>query len=134
MASLNKIMVIGNVGKDPEMRFTPSGRPVTNFSLATNQSYTTSEGERKEQTEWFTIVAWGKLAEKCNDYIQKGRQVYAEGRFQSRQWEGQDGKTHYKSEIVADRVLFLGKREESAQEQSQEKETIEEIQPEDIPF
>jgi len=107
MSSLNKVMIIGNVGSEPEMRFTPSGKSVTNFSVAVNDKF----GET-EHTEWFKIVAWGKLGETCNQYITKGRQVFVEGRLETQKWEGEDGQTHYKTEVVASKVVFLGKREE----------------------
>lgn len=106
-ASLNKVMIIGNVGSDPEMRFTPKGDPVTSLRIATNRVYTTADGERKEETEWFTVVAWSKLAEQCNQFLTKGQRVYVEGRLSTRSWESQDGQRHYRTEVVAERVLFL---------------------------
>ena len=106
-AGLNKIMVIGNLGTDPEMRYTPSGKPVTTFRLATNRAYRTQDGERREETEWFTVVAWDRLAEQCNQFLTKGRQAYIEGRFRSRRWEGQDGQPRFVSEVIASSVLFL---------------------------
>jgi single-strand DNA-binding protein len=110
MPSLNKMTIIGNIGGDPEMRFTPNGNPVTSFSVATNRVYNSPDGERKEETEWFRVVAWGKLAEQVNQFAAKGRLVYAEGRLHNRTWEGQDGKSRSTLEIVANRVLFLDKR------------------------
>ena len=110
MASLNKVMIIGNLGSEPEMRFTPNGNPVTSFRVATNRVFTTPDGERKEETEWFTIVAWGKLAEQCNQYLAKGKLVYAEGRLHTRSWEGQDGQKHYRTEVIARRVTFLDRQ------------------------
>ena len=110
MVSVNRITIIGNLGNEPEMRFTPSGRPVTSFRVATNWRYTTPEGERKEETEWFTVVAWGKLAEQCNQFLTKGRLVYVEGRLRIRSWEGQDGQRRARNEIVADRVKFLDRQ------------------------
>ncbi|MBI4339492.1 MAG: single-stranded DNA-binding protein [Chloroflexi bacterium] len=107
MVGLNKIMVIGNVGTDPEMRYTPNGNPVTSFRIAASRAYTTADGERHQETEWFTVVAWRQLAEQCNQYLAKGRKAYVEGRLHSRSWEGQDGKTRFVNEITADRVLFL---------------------------
>ena len=104
---LNKIMIIGNVATDPEMRYTPNGNPVTSFRMATNRVYTTSDGERHEETEWFTIVAWNKLAEQCNQYLNKGRRAYVEGRLHSNTWEGQDGQTRFSNEIIANQVVFL---------------------------
>ena len=108
MAGLNKVMLIGNVGKDPEMRYTANGSAVTKFSLAVNRNFTSGDGERREETEWFDIVTWAKLAELCSQFVQKGRQVYVEGRLQTRSWEGQDGQKHYRTEVVAQTVLFLG--------------------------
>lgn len=108
MAGLNKVMLIGNVGKDPEMRYTASGSAVTTFSLAVNRTFNSSEGERREETDWFEIVTWQKLAELCSQFLQKGRQAYVEGRLQTRSWEGQDGQKHYRTEVVAQTVLFLG--------------------------
>ncbi len=110
MVSVNRMIIIGNLGSEPEMRFTPNGRPVTSFSTATNRRYTTSEGERREETEWFTVVTWGKLAEQCNQYLTKGRLVYVEGRLHSHSWEGQDGQKRYRNEIIADRVSFLDRQ------------------------
>ncbi len=104
---LNKIMIIGNVATDPEMRYTPNGNPVTSFRMATNRAYTTSDGERHEETEWFTIVAWNRLAEQCNQYLSKGRRTYVEGRLHSNTWEGQDGQTRFNNEIIANQVVFL---------------------------
>ena len=107
MAGLNKMLVIGNVGTDPEMRYTPNGNPVTSFRLATSRTYTPSDGERRQETEWFTVVSWNQLAEQCNQYLIKGRRVYVEGRLKSNTWTGADGQTRFRNEIVANRVLFL---------------------------
>lgn len=107
MVGLNKIMIIGNVGTDPEMRYTPNGNPVTSFRIASSRSYTGSDGERKQETEWFTVVAWNQLAETVNQYLSKGRRAYVEGRLQSSQWEGNDGQKRFNNEIVANTVLFL---------------------------
>ena len=125
MANLNKVLIIGNCGKEPEMRFTPSGKPVTNFSVAVNSKF----GE-SESTEWFSIVAWDKLAETCNQYLQKGQQVFVEGRLQTRTWEDNDSNKHYKTEIIANKVLFLGQRKQTEKPE----ETLSELEPEDIPF
>ncbi len=110
MASLNKVMIIGNLGSEPEMRFTPNGNPVTSFRVATNRVYNTAEGERKTETEWFSVVTWGKLAEQCNQFLSKGRLVYVEGRLHTNSWEGQDGQKHYRTEIIANRITFLGRQ------------------------
>lgn len=134
MASLNKVMIIGNVGSDPEMRFTPNGSPVTSFRVATNWVYTTAEGERKQETEWFTVVAWNKLAEQCNQFLTKGRLVYAEGRLRTRTWDSQDGMKHYRTEIIANRVTFLDRQVATVPEDKVEDEGASELEPEDIPF
>ena len=135
MASLNKIIIIGNVGSEPEMRFTPNGKPVTSFSVATNWVYTTPEGERKQETEWFNIVAWNRLAEQCNQYLGKGRLVYAEGRIHTRNWEGQDGQQHSRAEVIANRVIFLDRRASgSLPEDRAEDAGGAELEPDDITF
>ena len=135
MVSLNKMMIIGNVGTDPEMRFTPNGNPVTSFRVATNRIYTTPEGERKRETEWFTIVAWNKLAEQCNQFLTKGRLIYAEGRLHTSTWEGQDGQKRSRAEIIANRVVFLDRREAASSSDEPAEETEGgELEPEDIPF
>ena len=107
---LNKVMIIGKLGRDPEMRYTPSGKPVTSFSVATSRSWVTADGERREATEWFNVVAWRDLAEICSQYLSKGSKVYIEGRLQTRSWEGQDGQKHYRTEIVADEMILLDPR------------------------
>jgi len=135
MASLNKIMLIGNVGTDPEMRFTPNGNPVTSFRIATNRVYTASDGERKKETEWFTIVAWQKLAESCNQSLTKGQRVYVEGRLRTSTWEGQDGQKRSRVEVVADRVLFLDRQAMATLPGDDvAAELTEEVEPEDLPF
>ena len=107
---LNKVMVIGHVGRDPEMRYIPSGKPVTSFSVATSRSWTNSEGERRQETEWFNVVAWGNLAEICKQHIRKGQQVYVEGRLQTRSWEDHEGKKRFRTELVANEMVLLGDR------------------------
>ncbi len=134
MVSLNKVMIIGNVGGDPEMRFTPAGHPVTSFSVATNRTINTQQGEPKKETEWFNVVAWDKLAEQCNQLLAKGRLVYVEGRLQTRTWDGQDGQKHYKTEVIANRVMPLDKRPAAAGETATRAEGLGEISPDDIPF
>ena len=110
---LNKVMIIGYLGKDPEMRYTPSGSPVTTFNVATDRSWNTSDGERRTETEWFNIVAWGSLAEICNQYLTKGRQVYIDGRLQSRSWNDKDGNHHTSVEVVANEMIMLDHRQSS---------------------
>ncbi len=107
MASLNKVMIIGNVGTDPEMRFTAGGDAVTTFRIAASRNYTSRDGERREETEWFSVVTWRKLAETCSQYLQKGRRAYVEGRLQTRSWDGNDGQRHWRTEVIAETVLFL---------------------------
>lgn len=106
--SLNKVMLIGNLGKDPELRYTQSGTAVATFSLATNESWTDKEGNKQDQTEWHRIVAWGKLAEICGQYLTKGNSIYLEGKLQTRSWEGSDGQTRYTTEIVMKDMVMLG--------------------------
>ncbi len=122
---LNKVMIIGHLGRDPEMRYTPSGRPVTTFSVATNRSWTTTDGERRTDTEWFNVVAWNKLAEICNQYLSKGQQVYIEGRLQTRRWEDSNGTRHTSVEIVANEMIMLGERRGSEEEEYNEADSIE---------
>ena len=126
MAGLNKVMLIGNLGTDPEMRYTANGNAVTTFRMAVSRTYTGSDGERKEETEWFSVVAWNKLAETVSQYLQKGRSAFVEGRLQTRSWEGQDGQTRYRTEVVASTIQFLDRAqaapnfEESAPQPPQE--------------
>ena len=128
MASLNKIMLIGNVGSDPEMRYTPNGKAVTSFRMATNYRYDGSDGERREETEWFRVSVWGRQAESCNQFLSKGKRVYVEGRLRSRSWEGQDGQMRTSLEVSANRVIFLDKvAPVSLPEEG-------ELEPEDLPF
>jgi single-strand DNA-binding protein len=110
---LNKLMVIGYLGRDPEMRYTPSGKPVTTFSVATSRTWHSSDGERHEATEWFNIVAWGGLAEICNQHLRKGMQVYVEGRLQTRRWEDAEGNKHFTTELVAKEMIMLGEKKET---------------------
>jgi len=133
MANLNKVMIIGNVGTDPEMRFTPNGNPVASFRIATSRIFTSPEGDRRQETEWFTVVTWNKLAESCNQFLAKGRRAYVEGRLRTRSWEGQDGQRRSRVEIVADRVLFLD-RQATAPLGEEAKSPDEELEAEDLPF
>jgi len=107
---LNKVMLIGNLGRDPELRYTQSQQPVCQLSVATTRVYTNRNNDRVEETEWHRVVVWGKQGELCNQYLTKGRQVYVEGRLQTRSWEDKDGNKKYSTEIVADFVRFLGGR------------------------
>ncbi len=105
--SLNKVMVIGHLGQDPEIRYTPTGLPVANFSVATDEPYLDKEGKRQERVEWHQVMVVGKLAQTCNEYLKKGRQVFVEGRLHTREWES-NGLNGRRTEIVATRVQFLG--------------------------
>ena len=115
MMGVNKVLLIGNLGGDPEVKKTTSGQTITLFSVATSNSWTNKEGQRQENTEWHRIVVWGKLAETCAEYLAKGRKVYVEGRLQTRSWEDNNGQKRYTTEVVANQVLFLSSN------QSQEK-------------
>lgn len=109
MATLNRVLLIGNLGQDPEKRFTPSGQPVTTFSIATTERWKDrANGQPQERTEWHRIVVWGQQAENCAQYLSKGRPVFVEGRLQTRQWEDKEGAKRTTTEVVAQRVLFLG--------------------------
>ncbi len=126
---LNKVMIIGHVGREPEMRYTPGGRPVTSFSVATSRSWTSSDGERREETEWFNVVAWGTLAEICKTHLSKGQQVYVEGRLQTRGWQDDTGKKHFRTELVANEMILLGDRRSTFQDTDYEDD-----EPEDYAF
>jgi single-strand DNA-binding protein len=128
---LNKVLIIGRLGRDPEMRYTPSGRPVTTFSIATSRSWNTSDGNRRTETEWFNVVAWSSLAEICKQHLTKGRLVYIEGRLQTRQWEDQEGNKHSSTEIVANEMIILDDRKEGAQPSFEEDGDVTE---EEFPF
>jgi single-strand DNA-binding protein len=109
---LNKVMIIGRLGADPEMRYTPSGSPVTTFRVATSRQWKDGNGETREETEWFSAVAWNKLAEICNQYLTKGTRVYLEGRLQTRSWDDQQsGQTRYRTEVIASDMIILDSRE-----------------------
>lgn len=116
MASVNKVILLGRLGADPEIRFTPGGQAVANFRMATSETWTDKNQQRQERTEWHRVVVWGKLAELCGEYLKKGRQVYVEGRLQTREWQDRDGQRRFTTEIVANQVVFLGGRGEGASE------------------
>jgi len=141
MGSLNKVMLIGNLGRDPEIRYLPSGKPVANFSMATTEVWTNKDGKKEERTEWHRIVAFGKLAEICSEHLSKGRQVYVEGRMQTRDWEDKNGQKRTTTEIIALRMVMLGAKGGAPHEAaaSEEEVTYEPIDnskgsDEDIPF
>jgi single-strand DNA-binding protein len=108
---VNKVILIGNLGADPEVRFTPGGQAVANFRIATSESWNDKNGQKQERTEWHRIVVWGKLAELCGEYLKKGRQCYVEGRLQTREWTDKENRKNYTTEVVANTVTFLGGRD-----------------------
>jgi len=126
---LNKVMLIGNLGRDPEMRYTPNGKPVTSFSLAASRNWVSADGERHDETEWFNVVAWGNLAEICNQHLSKGQKVYVEGRLQTRSWEDENGQKHFRTEVVANEMVILTGRPEQLESLNSA-----EIGASDIPF
>jgi single-strand DNA-binding protein len=140
MASVNKVILVGNLGTDPEIRYTPSGSAVANFSLATKDQWTGKDGQKEEKTEWHKIVAWGRLGEICGEYLKKGSQVYIEGRIQTRSWEDRDGNKRYTTEIHAFVMQMLGsasKKEGGEAKSPAERFPVEEpvnIPEDDIPF
>jgi single-strand DNA-binding protein len=138
MAGVNKVILIGNLGKDPEVRYLDSGVAVANFSLATTESYKNKEGERVSQTEWHNIVLWRGLAEVAEKWLKKGSSVYIEGKIRSRKWDDKEGNTRYTTEILADNMTMLGKKEDSSAEKTEttpEQESIpQEEKGDDLPF
>ena len=143
MAGVNKVILVGRLGADPEMRYTNSGTGVCNFNLATSENWTDKQGQKQERTEWHRIVVWAKLGELCNEYLKKGRQTYVEGRLQTRAWQDKEGNKRYTTEIVANTVQFLGSADrtaskapegESAPSETTFVEEPAEVQDEDIPF
>ncbi len=125
---LNKVLLIGRLGQDPEMRYTPSGKPLTKFQLAVNRSWTT-DGEKKTETEWFNVVAWGKLAEICNQYLKKGQQVYIDGRLHTRYWQDDEGANHSTVEVITQEMIMLGNRSDNT-----DADADRDIPDEDYPF
>ncbi len=127
---VNRVILVGHLGGDPEMRYTSSGTPVTNFSLATNERWNNQDGERQERTEWHKIVTWSKLAEISNQYLTKGQLVFIEGRIQTREWDDRDGNKRRTTEIVASDMRMMsprssdGPRQEQEQEQEQKQEPV----------
>ncbi len=111
MGSVNKVILVGNLGRDPELRYTPNGAPVATFTLATNETWKDKDGQKQEHTEWHRIVVWGKLAEICGEYLHKGRQIYIEGAIRSRTYKDRDGAEKTVTEVRADNLVMLGKGE-----------------------
>jgi single-strand DNA-binding protein len=135
MAGLNKVMIIGNLGADPEMRYTADGKALTSFRVASSRNYNGPDGERREETELFSVVTWQKLAEQCSQFLQKGRRVYVEGRLSTRSWDTPEGQRRYKTEVIAERVLFLDRAGATPFGEEQEQHlSAPDMQPEDIPF
>lgn len=138
MASVNKAILIGNLGSDPEVKYTPSGTAVANFNIATHEQWTNRDGEKSERTEWHRIVAWGRLGEICGEYLKKGSPVYVEGRIQTRTWEDREGIKRYTTEIIAQAMQMLGSvRKEGQAVSPEERYPVEEpisIPEDDIPF
>jgi len=133
-------MIIGRLGADPEMRYTANGSAVTNFNVATSRTFN-RDGERVEETEWFSVVTWNRIAETCAQYLEKGGQVYVEGRMQTRSWDGQDGQKRYRTELIASSVTFLGGRGNNSESGSnfsaglpENENSGAEINPDDLPF
>lgn len=127
---LNKVMIIGRLGRDPEMRYTPNGRPVSAFSVAVNRTWVAGDGDKREETEWFNVVAWGNLAEICKQHLRKGQAVYVEGRLQTRSWDDQDGKKHFRTEVVANEMIMLSDRREGDEQPSE----VSAIEEDEFPF
>lgn len=113
--SVNKVILVGNLGKDPELRYTPQGTAVTTFPIATSEKYTDRDGNKQEKTEWHNLVAWRQLAEICGKYLHKGKQIYAEGKLQTRKWQDQNGIDRYTTEIVIDTMQMLGSANDTQQ-------------------
>ena len=140
MAGVNKVILIGNLGADPEVKYLDSGVAVANFSLATTESYKNKEGERVSQTEWHNIVLWRGLAEVAEKYLKKGNSVYIEGKIRNRNWEDKDGNTRYTTEILADNMTMLGKKDAGSSETSESTTTTteesipQEEKGDDLPF
>ena len=139
MGSLNKVIIIGNLGRDPEVKYLPSGQAVANFTVATNERWQGKDGKPQERTEWHRIVVYGKQAENCGEYLSKGRSVCVEGRLQTREWDDKNGQKRTTTEIVANRVVFLGsKGEAAAGGDAPEEEIVYDKPPrggsEDVPF
>ena len=140
MPSLNKAMIIGHLGQDPELRYTPAGKAVANFSIATSENWTDKDGEKHQNTEWHNIVIWGRMAENAKEYLSKGSPVYIEGALKTSSWEDKEsGQKRYKTEIVAQRMQFLGSRSSQSEAPRDDSppadmKTPDDYDPEDVPF
>jgi len=131
MSGLNKVLIIGNLGADPEMRYTADGTAMTSLRVASSRNYTSSDGERREETEWFSVIAWRKLAELCSQHLHKGSKVYVEGRLKTRSWDTPEGERKYRTEVVAENVVFLDRAPGGSSNRDQEES---DVVPEEIPF
>lgn len=134
MAGVNKVILIGRLGADPEIRYTPNGTAVANFRIATTENWTNKDGQKEERTEWHRIVAFGRLGEICGEYLSKGKQVYIEGRLQTRSWDDRDGNKRWTTEIIATTMQMLGSPSDTVSESAQEPREGTELPEEDIPF
>jgi single-strand DNA-binding protein len=138
MSGVNKVILVGRLGRDPEVRYTPSGTAVANFSIATSEQWNNKDGEKQERTEWHKIVAWRRLGEICGEYLHKGSQIYIEGRLQTRDWEDRDGNKRYTTEVIAQSMQMLGSADKGGKaETTGERFPVEEpitVPEDDIPF
>ena len=132
--SVNKVILIGNLGRDPELRYTTGGTPVANFSLATSERWKNSSGETQEHTEWHNLVAWRRLAEIAGEYLRKGSKVYIEGRIRTRSWDGQDGQKRYRTEVMVDNLIMLDARGDTGAQADESGFEPDQISDDDIPF
>jgi single-strand DNA-binding protein len=130
MAALNKVMIIGNLGRDPEAKMTPSGQKVSNFSVAVTEKYTDKQGQKQEKTEWVNVVFWGKQAEICEQYLKKGSPIYVEGKLQTQSWEDDNGVKKYRTDVVGSVLKMIGSGQSKAESNNNEHDMIEE----DLPF
>ncbi len=133
MAGVNKVILVGNLGADPEVNFNTGSNPVATFRIATTESWKDKQGQKQERTEWHRIVAWGKLAELAGEYLSKGRQVYIEGKIQTRKWQDKSGNDRYTTEIVAQNLTFLGAKPDSGRQRQQESQYPTQGRPGDPP-
>jgi single-strand DNA-binding protein len=138
MAGVNKVILVGNLGQDPEVRYTADGKPIANFSVATSESWKDKGGQKREKVEWHKVVVFGKLAEICGEYLSKGKQIYIEGKSQTRKWQGQDGQDRYTTEVVVDgfsgTMQMLGQRDGGGRPDRGYQEPDAQDDEEDIPF
>ena len=137
MASVNRVILIGNLGRDPEIRYTQAGEPIANFSLATNEVWTDKAGQKQERTEWHRVVVWGKQAQVISEHLAKGKQIYVEGSLQTRSWDDRDGNKRYTTEVRAVRVLMLGRAEGSrmpSEGPTPDVEMVPDVTDEEVPF